>query len=139
MKPIAVSLFAAFLATAMLAVTLWSVSARAETGPNGEYTVVGFGAKPCSLWTTVRDQLQQNPDDANANTVGASMFQWLQGFLSGYNRYGPQTKDIARGLDAPKMLSWVDNYCRQNPTSDFGGAATELIAERSSEAPPPAQ
>jgi len=67
------------------------------------------------------------------------MFQWLQGFLSGYNRYGPQTEDIARGIDGPRLLSWVDNYCRLHPTKDFAGAATALIAEISNQAPPPAQ
>lgn len=139
MKPIAMSLFGAFLATAMLMVTLWSFSAQAMTGPNGEYTVVGWGTKACSEWTNLRDQLQQDPNDHNANTVGPLMFQWFQGFLSGYNRYGPQTEDIARGLDAPNMLSWIDNYCQLHPTADFAGAATALIAERRNQPPPPAQ
>jgi hypothetical protein len=52
---------------------------------------------------------------------------YLLGFQTGYNMSTTDTFDIFPGTDGDyPLLSWVENYCRANPASNFGRGVTEL-------------
>ena len=56
---------------------------------------------------------------------------YLLGFQTGYNLSTQDTCDIFSGeeKDYP-LLSWVENYCRTNPSSRFADAVVALSRDR---------
>jgi len=61
-------------------------------------------------------------------TQGFTMY--LLGFQTGYNMLAEDTYDIfpARDGEYP-LLSWVENFCRAHPTSNFGNGVVALANE----------
>jgi len=102
-----------------LALMLWSTSAQAK-----EYTVTGVGGFSCGEWTQYRAESSES-----AIMRAGKMFSWIQGFLTGYNAFGPGSGDIRKGTDVG-LLSWIDNYCKDRPQKDLNNAALEFIEER---------
>jgi hypothetical protein len=52
---------------------------------------------------------------------------WVQGFLTGYNYYGPETSDITKDADAERVARWVDDYCLHHPVDNIAGATEALV------------
>ena len=52
---------------------------------------------------------------------------WGQGYISGINSM--KGFDLTRGKDPASVLSWIDNYCTNNPGSSYNGAVDSLILE----------
>ena len=62
-------------------------------------------------------------------TQGFTMY--LLGFQTGYNVSTPDTYDIFPGSEGDyPLLSWIENYCRLNPTSRFGDGVVALAQDR---------
>ena len=55
--------------------------------------------------------------------------QWLDGFLTAYDMYTPDTYDIGYGKDIETMDIWLENYCAKHPDSFFNNAVESLIFE----------
>ena len=55
--------------------------------------------------------------------------QWLDGFLTAYDMYTPDTYDIGYGKDIESMDIWLENYCAKHPDSFFNNAVESLIFE----------
>jgi len=56
---------------------------------------------------------------------------YLQGFRTGYNMSTQKTCDIfPEGEKDYQLLSWLENFCRANPSSRFGNAVVALARER---------
>lgn len=51
-----------------------------------------------------------------SNRVGLT--SWLAGFVSAYNSYSTNNNLLA-GSDIESAMLWIENYCRQNPLSNF--------------------
>jgi hypothetical protein len=52
--------------------------------------------------------------------------QWLDGFLTAYDMYTPDTFDIAFGKDLESLDAMLEKYCRQHPKTFFNKAAESL-------------
>jgi hypothetical protein len=51
--------------------------------------------------------------------------QWLVGFLSAHNYYGPNRQ--AKIMDLASAGAWLDSYCRNNPLDAVVAAAAALV------------
>lgn len=52
---------------------------------------------------------------------------YISGFQTGYNLLKPNTCDIfAEARNPYELLSWVENFCRANPSKRFGDAIVLL-------------
>jgi hypothetical protein len=109
---------------ALLAVVIWPVKSQALPDENGDYTKLGVGNLECGLWTQARQS-----GDVYAVWWKTLILGWVQGFLSGYNLYGPATFDITKGSDAEDLTKSVDNYCVEHPLNNIAGAADALVAD----------
>jgi hypothetical protein len=58
---------------------------------------------------------------------------YLQGFRTGYNMSTQDTCDIfPDGEKDYSLLSWIENFCRANPSSRFSDAVVALAIDRHS-------
>ena len=102
------------LATVMLSATI----SQAAPDESGKFKNLGEGSASCGQWTQARD----------SGNSGA-MVDWLQGFITAYNRYGPGPADISKGIDVDGFREWLDNYCAQYPLASIAHAAGDFIDE----------
>jgi hypothetical protein len=79
--------------------------------------MVGLGNQDCGTWTS------NNP--ANGG-LGLFYQQWVFGFLSGASRADPD-HDPLKGVDAPAIMLWLDDYCQHNPNVPLADAATAFV------------
>ena len=82
--------------------------------------VWGAGNVSCGQFVKV---IGSNP--GNERVFG----QWLHRFISGLNEADRTTVDYAAGLDRDALMTWVTNYCRNNPLDSFYGASRALVNE----------
>jgi hypothetical protein len=107
----------------LVLVAIWPTLCQALPNERGEYVKLGVGNLECGLWTQARQS-----GDVFAVWWKTLILGWVQGFVTGYNVYGPQTFDVAKG-SADAVAEWTDNYCAQHPHDNIAGAAQELIVE----------
>lgn len=113
-----------FLPAMALALTL-APPAIAMT-PDGQYAAHGLGTRSCKDFT---------------NALGASRGQgnrlrldeyltWLQGYFTAYNFIVHDTFDITGPMqDERAYLTFLENYCRENPDKKLGTAAEHLVKQ----------
>ena len=84
-----------------------------------DYHVLGFGNSSCGTWAA----------DKNNKVLRAADITWLQGYLTAFNRFGPEAPigNITRGIDSEGLAGWIDNYCSVNPTDTINKAAGKLV------------
>ena len=109
---------------AVLAIVIWPAIGHALPNENGEYTKLGVGNLECGLWTQARQI-----GDVNAVWWKTLILGWVQGYLTGYNHYGPGMFDVTKGVGADIVTEWVDNYCVQHPLNNIAGATEALIVD----------
>jgi hypothetical protein len=105
-------------AIGLLATMLWPSSAQ-SLDQNGKFTALGAGANSCEQWTKARSD----------GGVSIGDQSWIQGFISSHNHYAPGPNDLGKGVSAPALRSWVDNYCSQHPSVLLVYAAEALVIE----------
>lgn len=83
-----------------------------------DYNVYGEGTASCPKWVE-----SQKEDPENINRV---IFEsWLRGYMSGAAYYGPELKES----ETEKIVSWVTNYCQENPLENVHEASDALNKE----------
>jgi len=103
---------------ALLAMLLWPACAEAK-----RFKAVGAGSLTCKVWTKDRTE---DPDGHDA----VALAQWVQGFVSGYNLYGPGSGDLTLGMKHAEILSSIDIYCKNHPDAEVGRAAAQFVEDR---------
>lgn len=75
---------------------------------------VGAGTGSCLEWTTLRHYRED---------IGLYKDQqWILGFLAGL-RFAQKPEAPPRAFNADDLWAFVDDYCKQNPTTRLAGAA----------------
>ena len=77
-----------------------------------------IGTRSCGEWVA---------NNRKAGFAQTSDHTWLLGFLSGL-ALGLE-KDFLKGMDAPSLYLWVDNYCQANPLQRVDDAGKDLARE----------
>ena len=90
----------------------------AAADASGTYTIKGQGASSCGVWVENRRK------DSWATLIDQT---WIRGYLTAYNHYVYQGKDVSAGTDRLGVAGWVDKYCREHPIKTINDAAGELI------------
>jgi hypothetical protein len=104
-------LFAAFVGA------LLCCAASASDEP---INVAGFADMSCGAWAKSR------PDSA----ARAQYLAWIRGFITGVNYASPKRQIALVRLPSDETTElYVDKYCRENPLSEFPGAAFRLVEE----------
>ena len=68
--------------------------------------LIGHGVEPCSAWA-----------DARKDGYSAGYGDWLLGYVSGVNLWGPTgDRDLLRGQSGQELIEWVDRYCKVFPS-----------------------
>ncbi len=76
--------------------------------------IVGFDDMSCSAWTAANDDTDQRKQHV----------AWIRGLLTGHN-YARQSQQVS-AMSSGTIENFVDRYCRENPTGDFGDAAFRM-------------
>jgi hypothetical protein len=66
-------------------------------------------------------------DDAQAGVDRLALESWINGFVSAWNVYGPTDGELE--LKAGPAMSWLIDYCRQNPGKSIGDGVVNLILD----------
>jgi hypothetical protein len=115
----------ALIAGGALAQTV-SQRKSASTKSSDRTVVYGVGASSCGAWLDAREGAKKNKND-----VRHIQFEsYLDGFASAYNWYvddAPSAKGVLGEMDVYGQRSYLDKYCRDNPTHAFVAAANELL------------
>jgi len=100
-----------------LAVLIFVTMAEA---PSHAAMIIGAGVGLCGRWTA---------DTAASNSPQALQDeQWVLGYLSAVGQHGGKGADPLKGVDASAAWTWIDNYCRANPSAHIADAADAFNA-----------
>jgi hypothetical protein len=92
----------------------------------GNFAVKGIGLERCERYVAEKT--------ANSQTFWYFL-SWLNGYLTAYNQYQPETYDITPRTDVRNLAAAFETYCTQNPKHSFLQGAISLtrsVAERRS-------
>jgi hypothetical protein len=78
-----------------------------------DFTNFGRGSESCATWTADRKAKKALGDE-----------QWVLGFVSatGDTASADGNKNVNINTDADGIFSWIDDYCKANPTDDIATA-----------------
>jgi hypothetical protein len=77
--------------------------------------IATMGAHSCGQWVAV--SAENSVETLNARN-------WLIGYMSGI-AIG-SGRNILNGVDPETIYEWMDNYCRENPSSNTANGGTDL-------------
>ncbi len=129
----------------LLLALIVAVFAFSQAEAQGTYAIYGVGKNSCGMWLEGRDKFAGKSavpvsetgalavTDAGALAVTRMREQWVIGYVSAFNLWGPwpegwpEVRDIGKGTDEAGMLVWIDNWCRDNPLEQVASATEVLI------------
>jgi hypothetical protein len=98
---------------------LLSGCAGVFAGEEKTVNMIGHGVESCRAWI-----------DSRKDGHSAGYGDWLLGYLSGVNLWGPTSgRDLLRNRSGQEMIEWVDNYCKAFPDHEIESAARQLILD----------
>lgn len=116
---IVICLFAILMIPSMALAQNKPMAATTDLAPKDMIAIYGHGNSRCSDFM---DYSMRGQDIVIKN------YQvWLNGFISAYNTLVSPTGNVAKSKKSEELVAWVQNYCRQNPTSYFQRATIELL------------
>ncbi|MGM0983724.1 MAG: peptidoglycan-binding domain-containing protein [Pseudomonadota bacterium] len=84
----------------------------------GNYAIRGAGAQTCQAMV---EQLEETPELLNAYA------SWMEGYLTGYNRFLDDTFDVSPVMSAREVAVMVRNICRDSADIRVETALARLI------------
>ncbi len=110
----------------VLAMSLFSPATVNAADIDGKYDVsVAHGKMgSCGQYIAARNEGRRSKYREENRHIG-----WIFGYLTAYNRQTPDTWSIEGQTDTSAILLWLENYCKQNPLTDFAEAMVLLTEE----------
>ena len=90
-----------------------------------KYVPIGLANSTCGQFTTA---VEEGNFDSNWNRWN-KYHSWLAGFLTGFNLLDEDTVDILGDSEFKDVMTYVENYCADNPLNLFVQAAQALLVE----------
>ena len=109
-------MFVAVLSVSVLACLLVQ---HARSATDGAFAVKYPGQQSCRVFV----ETSESDKVRNAFFLG-----WLNGYLTGFNRYREETVDIAPWHGLSLLTGLLINYCQQNPDKTFQSAVDAMTA-----------
>jgi hypothetical protein len=88
---------------------------------NSVYADTNAVRPSCATWVKDRAEPNQPTGPAIADE------KWLIGYLSGAASYSGI--DVLKHADTESIYSWMDKYCKENPTNNIGQGGSKLFLE----------
>lgn len=104
---------------ALLVVPLLIASAFADDRI-GRYAVKGSGTVPCATYTVER---------ASRSNTYVSIGGWIEGFVTGHNRYAPQTYDVTSFESTELLLELIAAHCARHPDDRLHAVVSALLTK----------
>lgn len=80
--------------------------------------------RSCGTYISARDEGRKG-NYIRENKYGS----WVSGYITAYNNSTQDTYNIMGNSDMDSLMSWLENYCKQNPLDSFAEATMRLMAE----------
>src|SRR5262249_7936633 len=90
------------------------------------YIVLGLGVESCGKFIASKERHTPTRIDALYMEYKA----YIQGYITGLNMSTRKISNIVDGTDTHGAVSWIENYCKQNPVDHFDTAIRKLVLER---------
>lgn len=84
----------------------------------GNFAIEGAGQLKCETYMTLGGENQ---------TEFATVASWLNGYVTAYNRFAPETFDLTPWQTVQVLLVQLRQYCNANPGAAVEKAASELV------------
>ena len=100
-------------AASVIVISAFAVAGVHAATDNGRFAIEGAGLATCAAFTQARQA--RNPDDKNAAAVNsyARFIGWVEGYLTGVNRYLGDTFDIAPWQSAELYGVIIGEHCEK--------------------------
>ena len=106
------------IGAAVLAVVLLGTFESKAADENGNYTVIAYGNQSCGRW--VKAHAAESEESRHQET-------WVTGYITAYNRVTHGISNLSKGTDSAGLISWIDNYCKDNPLDGVADASAALV------------
>ena len=103
-----------YAAVALLPLMLGASSGARAADENGNFLILGVGTDLCGKYLS------------QADSTNVIYVAWLTGFLTAIDVTTPSLRNILSGTDIDGAMSWIKDYCQQNPTATFSQAVRAL-------------
>jgi hypothetical protein len=91
----------------------------------------GAGTIGCQQVVSFMTRARVAPPGSLEHSIRTQGFMnFLAGFQTAYNMQTSDTCDIFSGLTAEQAMEWTENWCRANPSQNFGIGVSALARER---------
>jgi hypothetical protein len=102
------------VASALRRLLLFSTLIASCTAFSAPLKTLGFDDMSCRAWI-------KSKDDSEQRTLYVG---WIRGMLTGHN-YANQSQQVSV-MSSGTLENFVDRYCAEKPTGDFGEAALRM-------------
>lgn len=90
----------------------------------------GVGATECPMFVaTMEHARKQGTGTIGYVTETQGYVMFIAGFQTAYNMQTQDTCDIFSGFSSTQLLTWAENYCRQQPLGKFSAAIVAMAQE----------
>lgn len=112
-----------YMAVLLLPIAGWAAD---QDGYYRPYSMVGKH----SDYTTCKGFIVAQNSARNGHFDAQNQFnQWLDGYLTAYDAYNPDTFDIAYGKSLESLDLRLERYCEKHPNNLFSDAVDTLMFE----------
>lgn len=84
----------------------------------GVFNIIGSGNENCGTWTKLR-----------MSGKWQQMAEWSAGYITANNLHTANSRGLSAS-DGDAIVSWLDNYCQDNPFSLWQNANEQLMLQR---------
>ena len=114
-------------AASVIVISTFAVAGVRAATENGRFAIEGAGLATCAAFTQARQA--RSPDDKNAAAVDsyARFIGWVEGYLTGVNRYLGDTFDIAPWQSAELYGVIIGEHCEKNPNDRLFEVVQKMV------------
>jgi hypothetical protein len=111
------------MARALVLAAAFLVGAHTAAGAadsRGFYDAQGVGQESCEIW--IGERLSNGP-------TAWYHQQWVLGYVTAFNRWAYDGRNVADNVGPDKLFAWLDEYCHHNPQQNLSSATEALVSK----------
>jgi hypothetical protein len=114
-------------AVSVIVISAFTIAGVHAATTQGRFAIEGAGLATCKAFTEAR--AQRSPDDKNAAAVDsyARFIGWVEGYLTGVNRYLGDTFDIAPWQTPELYGVIIGEHCEKNPNDRLFEVVQKMV------------
>ena len=114
-------------AASVIVISAFAVAGVHAATDNGRFAIEGAGLATCAAFSQARQA--RSPEDKNASAVDsyARFIGWVEGYLTGVNRYLGDTFDIAPWQSPELYGVIIGEHCDKNPNDRLFEVVQKMV------------